>query len=51
MNDLDYPKEGTKVKTATGTRHERNYDHDDAGVDRATGEKRGRGRPKADRFA
>jgi hypothetical protein len=42
---------GTKVKTATGTRHERNYDHDDAGVDRATGEKRGRGRPKADRFA
>jgi hypothetical protein len=42
---------GTKTKTATGTRHERNYDHDDAGVDRATGEKRGRGRPKADRFA
>jgi len=41
---------GTKTKTSTGTRHERNYDHDDEGVDRATGEKRGRGRPKADRF-
>jgi hypothetical protein len=41
---------GKKTATATGTRHERDYDAVDKGADVDTTPK-GRGRPKKDRFA
>ncbi len=41
---------GKKTTTATGTRHERDYDAVDKGADVDTRQK-GRGRPKKDRFA